>query len=106
MGHIRLESRRGSPDVGARVGDVLDDGHQRDAVRGRSAQEDEGDVAWGGRLPGDGVGLADGDLLVQARVDDRVARGRVGVVGLGVGVDEADACREGGDDGEAHFVFG
>lgn len=105
--HIGLEAVLGGPDVAAGVVDVLDDGLKGNGVGGRSTEEDQRDLARGRGLPGNGVGGAGGDLLVQAREDDGVARGSVGEVGLGVGV--GDAGREGGEDGdggdgEAHFV--
>lgn len=77
MGGVRLEGRRRRPDVDARVRDLLHDRVQRDDVRARATKEDERDGACGRRVPGDGVGSADGDDLAEAWLADGVAGGRV-----------------------------
>lgn len=64
MGHVSLEAGRRSPLVGSTVGNAGDNGGQGNDVGGRAAEEDERDRVGGGRLPGDGEGLASGDNLI------------------------------------------
>ena len=90
------------PDERASVGDALReglDGH--DVVRG-AVQEDDGDSLAQEGIPLDSVGLALGNLLLQARGADGVTLGRLVIVGGGVGGSER---REGSDESsnrEAH----
>lgn len=109
LGALRgLEGGLGVPGVGAAVLDLLGDGVDRDEVLGRALEEDEGDGALSGRLPGDGEGLADGDNGVQARLRDGVALGLSAGRG-GVGRDErskgGEACGEKSEHGGRHFEW-
>lgn len=95
------EIRARSPGVVAGVGDVLRKRCNWFAVLGAAVEEHDGDVARGGCLPGDGVGLADRDALVEARGSDGVAGGRLAVVWRS---DGRDGGREGSnDESELHL---
>lgn len=63
------------PDVGARVGDVLDDGEDWDDVGGGAAEEDEGYEISSVRSPGDGEALPGWDELAELRVADWIPAG-------------------------------
>lgn len=82
VGGVNLEVGTGGPGEGAAVGDGLGEGLEGLHVVGGATEEDQGDGASGGRLPLDGVGLALRDDLVQARGNNGVARGVLGVVGV------------------------
>ena len=77
MGGVGLEGGGRGPDVDARVGDLLRDRVQRHDVGAGPAQEHERHGAGCRRVPGDGVGRADGDDGALARLADGVARGGV-----------------------------
>jgi len=109
LGALRgLEGGLGVPGVGTAVLDLLSDGVDRDEVLGGALEEDEGDGALSGRLPGDGEGLADGDNGVQARLRDGVALGLSAGRG-GVGRDErskgGEASGEKSEHGGRHFEW-
>jgi hypothetical protein len=102
VGDIGGEGGGGGPDERASVGDALSEGRDGHDVGGGAAQEDDGDSLAQEGIPLDGVGLALGDLLRQARGADGITLGRLIVVGGGVGRSEG---REGSDEssnGEAH----
>ena len=63
----------------ARVGSGLDNGVQStESSLGSTADEENGYGAVGGRLPGDAVRLANGDLLAIGRGEDGVAINELG----------------------------
>lgn len=95
VGGVGLELGRGRPLVGAAVGDVLSKGVHGLDVGAGATEEHERDGALGGRIPGDGVGLADRDQFLEARLGDGIAAGRNRVVGGGVGSRHG---HEGGDE--------
>ena len=96
VGDIGNEVSAGGPGEVTVVRDLLGDGLERLDVGAGTTQEDQGDGTLGGRLPLDGEGLAGGDLLLETRLDDGVARGVLRVVRLGVSCDDS---REGGNNG-------
>jgi hypothetical protein len=103
VGHIGLKSGGGSPGERARVVDLLSNGIEGLNVVAGTTEKDQRDLALGGRVPGDGVGLSSLDLLVETGGVDGVARGRLVVVRVGVGSSQS---REGRDSSknETHFV--
>lgn len=103
VGDVVLELGAGGPDVLAAVADVLSDGVQRDDVGAGSTEEDKGDAALGGGGPGDGVGLASGDELIQAGLDDGIAGRSLRVVGGGPGSSNGHDGGENTSCGETHF---
>ena len=100
---VRLEIGSWGPGVFAIIRRLLDDREQWVDILGRSTQEQDRDGAIAGRLPGDGVWLADGNDLVQCRLGDWVA-GRA-CRGFGVGVDGREAGHEEGEGGEFGWHF-
>lgn len=82
VGSVNLEVGTGGPGEGAAVGDGVGEGLEGLHVVGGATEEDQGDGTSGGRIPLDGVGLALRDDLVQARGNNGVARGVLGVVGV------------------------
>ena len=72
---VGLEIGGWGPNVAAAIVDVLGDGVQWDHVGGRAAEQQQSHGTLGGRPPGDGVRLADGDELAEAGLVDRVAGG-------------------------------
>jgi hypothetical protein len=107
LGALRgLEGALGVPGVAAAVLDLLGDGVDGNEVLGRALEEDQGDGARGGRLPGDGEALADRDDGVQARLRDGVALGSI-ASGSGVGRDQrskgGEASGEKTEHGGRHF---
>lgn len=104
VGDVVLEVSAGGPGEAAVVGNLLGDGLDGLDVGAGAAEEDQRDGARGGGSPLNVEGLADGDLLVQAGLDDGIAPRGLGVVRGSVG---ADHGREGGDDGskgETHYA--
>ena len=95
MARVRFQRGRRRPDVHACIRDLLDDRVERDDVRAGPAQQHERDGAGGRRVPGYGVGGADGDDFGEARFGNGVAGGVADWGGVGRG--EAE---EGGRDEE------
>jgi len=83
--HVGLEVGCDVPDVGAGVGDLLDDGVERQNVLGRAAEEDDSHGALGGWSPGDGIGLAGGDSLIETGFGNWITRRAGGRSGVGRG---------------------
>jgi len=73
---ISLQGSAWGPDVGSAVGDTLNNGCNWDYILGWSTEEENRDGALSGRIPRDGVWLADWNLLVQPRFSDWVS-GRI-----------------------------
>lgn len=102
VGDIGGQAGAGSPDELARVGDALSEGLDGDDVVGGAAQEDDRDGLAQVVIPLDGVGLALGDLLVQAGGADGVTLRSLGVVGGGVGSSDGREGRDESSSREAH----
>lgn len=94
VGDIGLELGAGSPLIVTAVANVLGNGIQRLDVGAGATEENQRDGALGGGIPGDGVGLASRDLLLETRSQDGVAAWADRVVGGGVGSSHG---HEGGD---------
>lgn len=102
VGNVGLKVRARSPLELAAVGDGLGESLEGLDVVGGTAQEDQGDGTNSGGSPLDGVGLALGHDLVQARGNDGIAAGVLGVVRSSVGSSQSHEGRENGGDGETH----
>lgn len=105
VGDIVLELGAGGPGEATRVGDLLSQSVDGDNVGAGSTQKDQRDRSLGGGVPSNGEGLAGLDLLVQAGGVDSIARGSLGVVGVGVSRHQSGNGREDSGDGETHCVW-
>lgn len=103
MGDVVLEGGGGGPVVGAGVVDGVSDGGDGDDVGAGPAEEEDGDLALGGWVPGDGELLADRHLLVELGGEDGVAGGRLGGVWGGGSRHDGHKGRE--DGGELHYDY-
>ena len=92
VGDVVFEVGVGHPDVGAGVVDGVDDGADGDDVGAWATEEEDGDLSFGGGIPGDLELLADGHLLVELGSED-------GVTGWWLGGVWGGSSRHGGHEG-------
>lgn len=99
----------GSPGVFTAVGDLVGNGHDGLAVSGRALAENQSDGTGGGRVPGDGVGLAQGHGLAGVGGVESITAG-TGAAGSWVEGSRVGVSGDGGDEAgsnseELHFVL-